>query len=266
MSKTILITGATDGIGLEAAKTFAEKGHRLLIHGRSQSKLNSTQQMLKEAGASEVLAFRADFSDLKQVDQMASDVEQTGSTLDVLINNAGVLKAPETTTKDNLDIRFVVNLLAPCHLTNSLICKLSEDARILNLSSAAQAPVDLEALSSPAILDDMAAYSRSKLAFTMWTKDLAERLGGQKSVIAVNPGSLLATNMVRDGFGIAGNDVRIGADILVDCALDDKYANIQGEYYDNDSRQFSDPHPEGLDTKKIATLVTKIDELIKKLI
>ena len=139
----------------------------------------------------------------------------------MLINNAGVLKAPSTITADGLDIRFAVNTLAPYVLARRLLPKMSNNGRIVNLSSAAQAPIDASALLGQKQLgDDMQAYSQSKLGITTWSRMLATELGQNGPlVVSVNPGSLLGTNMVRDAFGIPGNDVGIGADIVVRAAL-----------------------------------------------
>ena len=91
---------------------------------------------------------------------------------------------------------------------------------ILNVSSAAQAPVDIEALEQFRATGDMEAYAQSKLAITDWSRYLANELTDGPSVISVNPGSLLATKMVKEGFGDEGKDLSIGADILVHLVTD----------------------------------------------
>ncbi len=84
-------------------------------------------------------------------------------------------------------------------------------------------------------LDDMGAYAQSKLAITMWSRIMAEKLKDGPMIVAVNPGSLLASKMVKEGFGVAGNDLSIGADILTRATLSDEFANASGKYFDNDS-------------------------------
>lgn len=109
----------------------------------------------------------------------------------------------------------------------------------------------------------MAAYSQSKLAITMWTRHLARELGEDGPVVvAVNPGSLLASKMVKEGFGMAGKDLGIGADILCRAALSEEFAEASGRYYDNDTHAFAHPHPDALDDEKGAELVREIDRLI----
>ena len=183
--------------------------------------------------------------------------------LDVLINNAGVLKAPKTLTEDGLDIRFVVNTLAPYLLTRLLLPALGPEGRVVNISSAAQASVDPRAMAGEIRLSDMDAYSQSKLAITMWTRELAKEANSPMAV-AVNPGSLLASKMVKEGFGIAGNDLSIGAGILCRAALSDDFAEASGKYFDNDAGDFGPPHSDALDPEKTAAATAQIDALVKR--
>ena len=134
--------------------------------------------------------------------------------------------------------------------------------RIVNLSSAAQAPVNLDALAGKARLADMEAYSQSKLAITMWSRIMAEDLAEGPLVVSVNPGSLLATNMVKDGFGIAGNDIGIGSGILHRAALSDEFEGKLGAYFDNDSGDFGPPHPDAMDDMKAKAVVAGIEAVL----
>lgn len=143
--KTILITGATDGIGLETAKTLGRQGHRILMHGRSPQKLTAAETAVAAVGAVND-TFQADLSDLAQVIILANAVMARHTHVDVILNNAGVLKAPQTTTTDGLDIRFAVNTYAPYLLAIRLLPVLADNGRVVNLSSAAQAPVSMSAL------------------------------------------------------------------------------------------------------------------------
>lgn len=265
MTKTILITGATDGIGLATARTLVEQGHTVLIHGRHAAKLSEVHKTLTALpGAGSVESFVADLSRLADVEALAKAVTAQHKSLDVLINNAGVLKNPHTRTPEGLDVRFVVNTLAPYLLTQRLLPLLRAGSRVVNLSSAAQAPVDLEALAGRTRLGDMPAYAQSKLALTMWSRQMAIAVGDKgPMVVAVNPGSLLATKMVKEGFGVAGSDIRIGADILVRAALSDDFAKATGQYFDNDAHRFAEPHPDALDPRKTARLVQAIEALLR---
>lgn len=236
----------TPPVEVETAKLLSAEGHRIILHGRSQAKLDAG---LKAVGGDTTTQL-ADLSDLVQVASMADSIATDHDHLDVLINNAGVLKAPQTRTADGLDIRFVVNTLAPYVLTQHLLPLMPKDGRVINLSSAAQATVDIAALQGATALADMEAYAQSKLAITMWSRDLAEALPDGPSVLAVNPGSLLASKMVKEGFGIAGNDIGIGADILFRAAVAPEFADVSGRYFDNDAGDFGPPHADALDAAK----------------
>lgn len=255
MSKTILMTGATDGIGLETAKQLAANGHRMLLHGRSTDKLDAALQAV--GGTSET--YQADLSHLNQVDALASEIAGKHSQLDVIINNAGVLKAPVTRLTNGRDIRFVVNTFAPVRLTNALLPLLAPDGRIVNLSSAAQASVDLAALCGEKQLADMEAYAQSKLAITIWSQELAKDLAQGQITIAVNPGSLLASKMVKDGFGLAGNDIGIGVDILIRASLSDEFLGRSGQYFDNDAGVFSPPHADAANPTLVSSILRAVE-------
>lgn len=267
MPKTILITGTTSGIGLEAARELAAAGHRLLLHGRDRARLAEVaEELVAEGATSPVETFAADLSRLSEAAALADAVVAAHDRLDVLINNAGVFRTKETRTPEGLDVRFVVNTIAPFILTKRLLPRMHAAGRVINVASAAQASVDPVALLGRRRLADMEAYAQSKLALVMWTRHMAAELGDAGPVlVAVNPGSLLATKMVREAFGVAGRDVRIGAGIVVRAALSPEFANASGRYFDNDSGRFADPHPDALDPRKNAAIVRLIEELLARL-
>ena len=180
--KTILVTGATDGIGLETAEKLLAKGQRVLLHGRNPDKLEAVRASLSERfDADRFESFEADLSSLPAVEVLADAVAAKHESLDVLINNAGVFKTPNPVLENGQDVRFVVNTLAPALLTERLLPLLGASARVVNLSSAAQAPVDLNALAGTGRLADNAAYAQSKLALTMWTMDQGRAAGAGRA-------------------------------------------------------------------------------------
>ncbi|MEL6975830.1 MAG: SDR family NAD(P)-dependent oxidoreductase, partial [Bacteroidota bacterium] len=147
--KTIVITGSTDGIGKLAARKLAKDQHHILIHGRNQDKIAQTVQELKDDSKNEhVTGIFSDLSDFDSIRKMTLPMVETLSKVDVLINNAGVFKSSINRNANNLDIRFAVNLFAPYLLTQQLLplLKNSSSPRVINLSSAAQSPVELDAL------------------------------------------------------------------------------------------------------------------------
>ncbi len=264
MKKTILITGSTDGIGLVTAKTLVGLGHSVLLHGRSSAKLEAAkQQLLAVSSEAQVETYVADLSRLDQVKALALAVRERHQQLDVLINNAGVYVVPETVSPDGLDIRFTVNTIAPYWLTQQLLPLLGASGRVVNLSSAAQAPITADEMTGPSNLDDGAVYAKSKLALTMWSRHLAASIGREgPAVIAVNPGSFLGSKMVKQAYGRVGGDLQKGADILVKAALSEEFSRASGQYFDNDAGRFANPHPDALDSAKNAEIAAAIEAIL----
>lgn len=267
MQKTILVTGSTDGIGLETARMLVSSGHCVLLHGRNPAKLAEAKKMLSTLSSDDCIeSYVADLSRMRDVERLAKAVAEKHAKLDVLINNAGVYNAPNPVTQDGLDIRFVVNAIAPYLLTQRLLPLLGTSGRILNLSSAAQSPVNLKALSGQVRLSDGAAYAQSKLALTAWSRRLALSLGDRGPVvIAINPGSMLGSKMVKEAFGVAGGDIRIGAEILYRGALSDEFATASGRYFDNDSGRFASPHPDAIAPRKGQEIVGAIEAIFAEI-
>lgn len=261
--KHILITGSTDGIGQLLAHKLASEGHHVYLHGRNADKLKAVIDSIKaETGNANVSGFVADFSDLNAVKTMAEQIATSVPKLDVLINNAGIFNVGNPLNSEGLDVRFVVNYLAPYVLTNAILptLKKGQKARIINLSSAAQAPVSLAALQGKENLTANAAYAQSKLALTMWSFDLAKQLAEDNiSVIAVNPGSLLNTKMAKEAYGQHWSSADKGVNILHDLALSDEYDNVTGKYFDNDKGDpkgsFANAHVDAYDEQKVAELL-----------
>lgn len=281
MTKTILITGSTDGIGKLTALKLAEAGHQVYLHGRNADKLASVIAEVKAvatgAAVDNINGFVADFSDLTDVLKMAAEVNEKLPKLDVLINNAGIYTTASPTTKDGLDVRFVVNYLAPYELTNALLplLKKSDKARIVNLSSAAQAPISYKAFAGQDRLADKDAYAQSKLALTMWSMDLADTVAADDiNVIAVNPGSLLNTKMVDEAYGQHWSSADKGANILTELAISDEFADDTGKYFDNDIKDgvhgdargaFGQPHADALNKEAIAELERQTQTVLQSI-
>lgn len=263
MAKTVLVTGSTDGIGLATARTLVSHGHHVLLHGRNRRKLeDATRALSALPNGGQVEGHLADLSRMNEVATLAAAVAAEHASLDALINNAGVYRAAAA-TPDGLDPRFAVNTIAPYLLTQRLLPLLGASGRVVNVSSAAQAPVDLEAMAGRGTLSDSAAYAQSKLALTMWSRSLALSFDGDGPIIiAVNPGSMLGTKMVKQAFGVTGADIGIGADILVRAALADEFAAASGQYFDNDTGQFAAPHPDARDPHKLNGVVRVIEEIL----
>lgn len=266
MQKTILLTGATDGIGVETAKLLIAEGHRVLLHGRSTAKLDVARDRLGETADTALLeVYCADLSVLAAVEALAAEVAANHTSLDALINNAGVFEVDNPRRGDGLDLRFIVNTVAPYLLTRRLLPCLRSDSRVVNVSSAAQSPVDLNAFMGKVSLDSRAAYAQSKLALTMWTLHLTRELAEAGPVlVSVNPASLLGSKMVKEAFGIDGSDLSVGADILARAALSEEFADASGTYYDNDAKKFAPAHADALDEAKTQKLMEAIEAILER--
>jgi NAD(P)-dependent dehydrogenase (short-subunit alcohol dehydrogenase family) len=264
MQKTILVTGSTDGIGKLTAIKLAGDGHAVYLHGRNRQKLDATIPEIKSITRNEKIdGFVSDLSDVGAVEKMAGQINNDLPHLDILINNAGIFKSAVSRNQKGMDIRFAVNYLAPYLLTEKLIplMKKGTHPRIINLSSAAQSAVSGDALCGRVNLSDQEAYAQSKLALTMWSFYLAEKLP-EVAVIAVNPGSLLNTKMVAQAYGRSWSSAYKGADILYDLAVSEGYNGITGRYFDNDIGDFAQAHPDAYSEIKIDQLIQTTRNLI----
>ena len=241
--KTILVTGATDGIGKIAASRLAQMGPAVLLHGRDPQKCQTVKdEIVNTSGNRRLECLTADFSSLAEVRQMAAAIRD--GHVDVLINNAGVLPAESQSgqrrySKDGHDLCMAVNYLAPFLLTHLLLplLRAAEAARIVNVSSAAQEPINFTDLMLEKYYSPMKAYSRSKLALAMFTFELDQRLKAEKiTVNCLHPGSLLDTKMVRQTFGRPWGSAESGADVEVYVATAPELDGVSGVYFNRKNR------------------------------
>ena len=262
--KTILITGSTDGIGKLAAIKLAKDGHKLLLHGRNKEKLEQIIAEVKALSNNEnINTFISDLSNFGSIQKMVAAIANHYDSIDVLINNAGVFNSKVQQNQDNLDMRFAVNYFAPFLLSNALLPLLekSDAPRLINLSSAAQAAISLDALKGFQVLSAQTAYAQSKLALTMWSFEFAKK-HPKINTIAVNPGSLLNTKMVQDAFGRYWDSADKGADILYELATSEKHASNSGKYFDNDKGAFNKAHPDAYNQEKITRLISETEKIL----
>ncbi|POH73064.1 SDR family NAD(P)-dependent oxidoreductase [Arthrobacter glacialis] len=187
MSRTVIITGASDGIGAAAAKILAYPGDTLVLVGRSAAKTAAIANEL------EADYFVADFTELSQVRTLAAQLLAKYPRIDVLVNNAGGIMAEREVTVDGFEKTFQVNHLAPFLLTNLLLGRLVEDrATVINTSSAANhfmARFDIDDLNAEKKYSHSAAYGNAKLANILFTKELQKRFGDHGvNAAAFHPG------------------------------------------------------------------------------
>src|SRR5215207_10900629 len=247
---TILVTGATDGLGKRVARELAAKGTTVLLHGRSPERLEATLEELRSQTSSQkVGSYVADLSSLAAVRDLADRILSEHDRLDGLVINAGIIVQERKESEDGYELTFAVNYLSHFLLTRLLLplLKDSAPARIVNVASAGQSPLDFSNLMLEHGYDAMKAYSQSKLAQIMFTFDLAEHLRDTGvTVNALHPASLMDTKMVQSTFGYTMSTVEEGTQAVVRLAVSQEVEGVTGRYFDGTrearaNRQAYDP-------------------------
>lgn len=237
---TVLITGATDGLGRWLALRLATSGVGVVLHGRNPARLDETAREIRAEGGCEPLGtVRADLGDLGQVDRLADEVLARFPGLDVLVNNAAVgfgePSAGRELSADGIELRFAVNYLSGYHLTRRLLPALvkSAPARIVNVTSIGQEPIDFADPMLDHGYDGYRAYRQSKLAQIMFTFDLAEELRGTGvTANTLHPATLMATSMVREAALTPLSTLHDGGEATLRLIADPTLAQVSGVYFD----------------------------------
>lgn len=237
--RTILVTGSTRGMGHRLARELAADGDSLLLHGRDRTRVGHAVAELRRAVPSaNVRGMAADLADLEEVHGLADTLLHEGGRLDVLVNNAAVGGGPDRTRRQvsaqGLELRFAVNYLAPLVLTRRLfpLLEASAPARVVNVASAGQEPLDFDDLMMERHYDGLLAYCRSKLALIMATFDLAaEEKADLVTVNAVHPAALMDTDMVRQISMAPQSDVEDGVRAVRRLIDDPELEGVTGRYF-----------------------------------
>jgi len=244
VGKTVLVTGATDGLGWHVARELAANGATVLVHGRNQERLEAILEEVRgQAGGGEVRSYLADLSSLAAVRRLAERVLADEGRLDVLVNNAGIISRERRVSEDGVELTFAVNYLSHFLLAELLLPLLrdSAPARIVNVASAGQSPMDFSDPMLEREYDAMRAYSQSKLAQIMFTFELAEReRNASLTVNALHPASLMDTRMVHESFGYTLSTVEEGSDAVVRLAVSSEVEGVTGAYFDGTSEARAD--------------------------
>jgi len=252
--QAILITGATDGHGLALATELAARGATVLLHGRDDAR---GRQAIADIGArtgnDRLHWLRADLASLDQVRDLADRVLAGHPRLDAMINNAGI----GTTTggsrqrlesRDGYELRFGVNYLAGYLLTRLLLPRMQDcaPARIVNVASAGQAPIDFDDVMLERHYDGTHAYGQSKLAQVMFTLDLAGELDRQRvTANCLHPATYMPTKIVRDNGITPASSLHEGTRATLRLIAAPELDGVTGRYYSGEQK--AAPHAQAHD-------------------
>lgn len=247
--RVVLITGSTDGIGKQTALELAQMGATVILHGRSEQKVQEAQQAIhREAPQAHLQAVTADLASLGQVRAMAADIRRRFERLDVLIHNAGVFMRERRLSSNGYEMTLAVNHLAPFLLTRELLDLLvGSRARVITLASAthARARIDFYNLNAEHHFDGFAAYAQSKLANIYFARELAERLKSNGVTSnCLHPGAV-ATKLLAAASNSSGVSPEQGAVTPFYLASSPEVAHVTGKYFID--CQETPPAPQALD-------------------
>jgi NAD(P)-dependent dehydrogenase (short-subunit alcohol dehydrogenase family) len=220
---TILVTGATDGLGRALAGELDARGHDVVVHGRSRER---AEAVASEIGGAQVVV--ADFARLDDVRALAEQVQG----IDVLVNNAGIIAAGRRLSEDGHELTFQVN-----HLAGFLLTLLVLPPRTVNVASIGERAPDFDDLMFERGYDGYTAYTQSKLAQIMFTFELAARRP-DLVVNALHPATLMDTKMVRETFGRSRSTVAEGVEATAALVERD---DVSGCYFDGLREARADP-------------------------
>lgn len=251
--RTVMITGATGGIGLAVARTLAREGANLVLTGRNVARGEEAIRSVREVNGDIAVDFLpSDFASLAQVASLAQTFLRSGRALHVLVNNAGVVNTSRRLTVDGHEEMFAVNFLAHFLLTRLLLDRMKESApaRIVHVSSNAHAfcrGIRFDDLGHARGFSTFPVYGHSKLANILFSNELARRLRGSGvSSNAVHPGAV-ATGLGTNNWGLAGRLIPLlirpfmkrpdeGAATVVHVAGSPELEGVTGRYF-QDSRE-----------------------------
>jgi len=218
--QVVLVTGSTSGLGQEVARRIAAGGAHVIVHGRNRERGMEVVEAIESEGIGNARFYRADFASFDQIREFGETILRDFDRLDVLVNNAGFGRAPDQRmlSEDGLELRFQVNHLSHFLLTRMFLPRLraNPSARIVNVSSGAQQPIDFDDVMIENGFSGGRAYAQSKLAQVMFTIDLAEELAGTDVVVnALHPATYMDTRMVRRAGLTPRATVGEGADVVM---------------------------------------------------
>ncbi len=233
---TILVTGATDGIGLEAAKELARLGHEVVLHSRDAEKaLQAADKVRQSVPGARLQTTCADLSDLGRVVQMAHELNARLHGLDVLLHNAGVYMPARQLSANGFEMTLAVNYCAPFVLTRWLLplLKQSADPRVVTVSSVVHRSgrIAFDNMNGEREFDAYHAYANSKLADTLFANALAHREAWLCSN-SLHPG-VIDTKLLHAGYNMKGDTLQHGARTSIYLATSREVKGVTGCYFDD---------------------------------
>jgi len=246
--KTVLITGSTDGVGRYVAVKLAQAGAKVLVHGRDTARAQTLAEEIRRVSGREPVFYQADLSSLAEVRELAEFVLSDHDRLDVFVSNAGIGSLNEgparQTSKDGHELRFAVNYLAGFLLAHMLLPRLkaSAPARIVNVASLGQHPIDFDDVMITRNYSGGRAYSQSKLSQIMFTVDLAEQLQGSGvTVNSLHPATYMNTTMVRASGTTPMSTVEQGGDAILHLVHGEDVADRSGLFFNGMNEARANP-------------------------
>ena len=233
--QVVLVTGSTDGLGREVARSMADAGAHIIVHGRNRERGEALVAEIASEGRGSAAFYAADFAHLAQVRQLANAILRDYQRIDVLVNNAGIWLSRDDDRRlsaDGHELQFAVNYLAGFLLTHMLLPLLEQSpaARIVNVSSAAQTPIDFADVMLESNYTGSRGYAQSKLAQVLFTFDLAAELDASDIIVtALHPATLMNTTMVEAAGVTPRSSVEDGLRAVLQLVRDDGIES--GSYY-----------------------------------
>lgn len=262
----VMVTGATSGLGRALAERLAVRHATVVVHGRDVGRVRGTCDAVERLGGTPIPCV-ADFAGLREVMHAARTLNSgPPPRLDALINNAGIGPgapgANRELSRDGHELRLAVGYLAPYALTRSVLPLLAraDDARIVNVVSGIQAPVDLDDLRMDRGYEGWTAYGRAKLALIAFTMDLAGELGDTARVTCVHPADLMPTRLVEETGLLPASTLGQGAEAVLAVLNVPRLDAPTGCFYQGTVA--AQPHPDALDLVKRQALRETTERLL----
>ncbi len=255
--KTVLITGSTDGVGRYVASRLAADGANVLIHGRDAARAEALIAAIKRSGHPAPVFYPADLSSRAGANQLADAVLADHKRLDVFVSNAGIGSqndGPERqTSADGHELRFAVNYLSGFLLARRLLplLKAAAPARIVNVASLGQHPIDFDDVMITRNYSGSRAYAQSKLSQIMFTIDLAAELKGSGvTVNSLHPATYMNTTMVRAGGITPISTVEQGGEAILHLVSGDDVAAKSGLFFNGMNEAKANPQAYDIAARK----------------